>query len=292
MNATNPEWGPHPWWSGPTGTTPEQGMRDATTAVTNAILNHPRSLQKRIGPSEIGNPCDHCLAARLAGWDKHEPGIPWTTTRGTAMHEWMERLFNQADTNRPDYAQRGHLRRWVTEETVAVGTIGDTLITGSTDLLDLEACLQVDFKFVGASSLRRYRAQGPSQTYRVQAHLYAKGWNDAGVRVDTVSIWFLPAVSAKFSDHFWWHEPYQPHVADDALARANHLHTQLALLGSISPAARDEWISSLPRAQGCWDCARYPRDHTPSPPVERGIALDIPTRPSRPQPNTLEGHHS
>ena len=50
--------------------------QEITRLIQQMIANQPRSLQRIIGPSEIGNPCDHCLAARLAGWDKHEVETP------------------------------------------------------------------------------------------------------------------------------------------------------------------------------------------------------------------------
>ena len=55
---------------------PNEATREIQSIVAHQILHQPRSLQTRIGPSEIGNPCDHCLAARLAGWEKQEDGIP------------------------------------------------------------------------------------------------------------------------------------------------------------------------------------------------------------------------
>lgn len=271
------------WWSSDQGIPPEVATEQITQTIKNTILNHPRSKQKRIGPSEIGTDCDHCLAAKLAGWEQHEQGIPWTTTKGTAIHAWLEHTFNQADIDRTGYAAGGFKRRWVTEETVTVGRIGDQDITGSTDLLDIEAGLTVDWKFVGTSSLRRYKTQGPSQVYRVQQQLYAHGWNAAGIPVRTVSICFLPAQSAKFSDHFWWMEPYQPQVAEQALARANHLWTQLNVLAQLGTQVRDQWITDLPRGEHCWDCARYP-DYQAQPTTEQGVLLDLAPKSPAPIP--------
>ena len=47
---------------------------DIRTVIEDAITNHPRTLQKQIGPSEVGTPCDHCLAAKLAGWEETRDG--------------------------------------------------------------------------------------------------------------------------------------------------------------------------------------------------------------------------
>ncbi|WP_434080384.1 hypothetical protein [Sanguibacter sp. Z1732] len=64
----------------------DEALREARWVIEHAITHQPRSLQERIGPSEIGNPCDHCLAAKLAGWKQTEDGVPWLPFLGTAAH--------------------------------------------------------------------------------------------------------------------------------------------------------------------------------------------------------------
>jgi hypothetical protein len=238
------------------GGDPAQSLRDLRAIVENAIVNHPRSLQKRIGPSEIGNPCSHCLAAKLAGWPQTADGVAWLPTIGTATHAWLEEQILQHEINRNAIHTTG--RRWLTEERVTVGQLGGVDVTGSTDLVDLATGVVIDHKIVGLSTLRKVRSKGPSDVYRVQADLYAKGWNDAGVRVDHVAIAFYPRNSASLDDAIWWHAPHDRGRALDALARANRLHANLTALESISVAARDQWITALPRDPDCWDCARYP----------------------------------
>lgn len=48
---------------------------------------------KEIGPSELGTDCLHCLAARLAGWEKRQSAA-WLPFIGTCVHERFEHLFN------------------------------------------------------------------------------------------------------------------------------------------------------------------------------------------------------
>lgn len=225
--------------------------REITGLIVDAITNQPRSLQRTIGPSELGNPCDHCLAARLAGWTKHEKQTPWLTVIGTAMHAWLE---NQFENINKTYKQAHGTDRYLTERRVKVGMIGGTEIWGSTDLVDLQARMTVDWKIVGDRSLRKY-AHGPSPTYRAQAHLYAKGWNDTGTPIEHVSIYFLPRNRPMDAGH-WWHEPYDPALAQTTLDRAAWLARNLEALAPI-PKARDAWISNLPREPGCWDCSKY-----------------------------------
>lgn len=244
-----------PWTQPYEGGDPKQSLRDVRSIIENAIVNHPRSLQKRIGPSEIGNPCDHCVAAKLAGWQETERGIPWLTTIGTAVHAWCEDVVNLHESNRNALHTTG--RRWLSEQKVMVGHIGGAEVWGSTDLVDVVTGVVIDFKVVGPTTLRSAKA-GPEAKYRVQADLYAKGWNDAGHRIDHVAIAYLPRNAQSLDDAIWWTAPHDRGRAERALERANQLHTNLAALASISETARDAWITSLPRAPRCWDCARYP----------------------------------
>lgn len=255
------------------GATTEQLTAPIEALLLHQITHQPRSLQKRIGPSELGTPCDHCLAAKLACWQQTENGIPWASTVGTAIHElledfvWKHNLKTEAAHPRQPF-------RYFTEQTITVGTIGDTPITGSIDLLDVLTGSTVDWKCVAKTSLDKYRRNGPSQTYRVQAHLYAKGCNDAGIPVERVSICFLPRASNNFYERHWWSEPYDPQIAANALTRANQLNTNLEALAGISLEVRDQWISSLPRDPACWDCARYP-DNPTTPTTSGGVLLDL-----------------
>lgn len=244
-----------PFAQPPADLTPEVALGQARGVIEHAIANHPRSLQRTIGPSEIGTPCDHCLAAKLAGWEQTDEGVRWLPFVGTSVHAMLERIFVDHETARNAPHTTG--RRWFTEARVMVGTIAGREVWGSTDLLDTAACMTVDWKIVGAATLRNAHV-GPSVTYQVQADLYAKGWNDAGVCVDTVAICYLPRGSVSLEDAVWWHAPHDRDRAEAALARANRVAANLTALESISIGARDAWITALPREGHCFDCARYP----------------------------------
>ena len=65
--------------------------------IRGAIANHPRSLQKRIGPSEIGTPCDRRIGYKLLGQDENPRGDAWKPTVGTAVHGWLEKALEDAN---------------------------------------------------------------------------------------------------------------------------------------------------------------------------------------------------
>lgn len=217
-------------------------------AIRASIENHPRSQQKRIGPSELGTPCDHCLAAKLAGWEKNDTH-GWLPFIGTAVHAELDTIFTLA--NRDHY-------RWATEQTVTVGTIGGVEITGSCDLYDHDTGTVIDHKVVGKTTLDQARRSGASPTYRVQAHLYGLGWANRGETVTQVAINYLPRNAVSLEHGVWWTEPWDRDIAEAALARANRLHTNLTVLSTISTEARDAWITGLPRDPHCRDCQKFP----------------------------------
>lgn len=223
--------------------------------VIGSIVNQPRSLQKRIGPSELGIPCSIRLLKKLAGVpEPPRPDVPWKPTIGTAVHAYLEEAFTKLSA--PGTEQAGRYRM---EERVTVGNIGDTAITGSTDLFDEWTRTVVDWKIIGSNMMKKYRAHGPSQQYRVQAHLYGRGWVNAGFDTQMVCIAFLPR-ETEFTDSFIWTEPYQEQIAEAALDRANKLAHLINTIGvdaavSLYQPCDDRWCpwcgtgSSWPRRE-------------------------------------------
>ena len=111
------------------GGDPHAALRELRATIEHAITNQPRSLQERIGPSELGTPCDHCLAAKLAGWQQTENGVPWLPYVGTAMHAQLEELFITCENERTG-GNHTASRRWLCEQPVMVGHIGGEEIWG------------------------------------------------------------------------------------------------------------------------------------------------------------------
>lgn len=219
-------------------------VRVAIDAILEAaMIGEPRSQQKLIGPSEIGSACEHCLAAKLAGWDQI-PEAAWLPYIGTAVHAYLEGVFNPLDG-------------WLTETRVSVGRIAGIEITGTSDLFHIESGTVIDWKLVGATTLTKAK-RGPSKVYRAQANLYGLGFLRAGYDVNNVAIYYLPRNAVSLKQGVWWTEPFNPVIALEALDRATKLYGQILEGG-------DDFIRALPRAKDCWDCERfadYP-GHTP-----------------------------
>lgn len=216
--------------------------------IAEAIAAHPRSRQAAAGPSELGTPCARRLAYKMAGVPAVNDVPPaWKPTVGTAVHTWLEQAFTAANTALSDAAGTP-VTRWVLEQAVTVGQVGGVDVTGRCDCYDRATATVIDFKVLGVSSLRAYKAGGPSEQYRTQVHLYGAGFVNAGHVVDTVGILGLPQ-NGNLADAWTWAEPYDPDLAAKALDRADGIATLVAAAGAAAatllPTA-DAWCSFCP----------------------------------------------
>jgi hypothetical protein len=205
-------------------------------AFEEAITGAPRSQQQLIGPSEIGIECDRCLAKKLAGVPERRDAA-WYPAQGTAVHSWAE------------HAVIDHFPRGVAEKRVIVGILADRLIGGTCDLYDTQTYTILDFKHVGSNTIKSAKV-GPKVEYRKQVHMYGRGYQLDGHRVDNVAILYIPRTEPTLRSSYFWHEPYDQRVAQEALDRAQKMMDFIIANGNGA-------IVTLPQAPGCYSCNRY-----------------------------------
>lgn len=223
--------------------------------IWQTAANNPRSLQRAIGPSEVGTPCVRRIGYKLVGTPATNQADTWLATIGTAVHAWLAETFNTD--------------RFLVEHRVQV-TEG---LAGSIDLFDKQTKTVIDWKVVGDTSLKRYKANGPGEQYRTQAHLYGVGLTNAGYEVEQVAIAFLPRGGSLRAMHLW-SEPFNPQIAWEAINRL-----QLAR-ASIESAGADA-LGLLPATEShCHFCPFFLPGSTE---VRTGCpgADPSPTRPNK-----------
>lgn len=219
-------------------------------AIRHKIDHHPRSLQKRIGPSEIGSTCDRRIGYKLLRQPEKPRGDAWKPTVGTAVHTWIQEALDD-DDQRLVIASGGLIDdnqlTWITEARVTVGYLADgTEITGSADAYHRPSRTVIDHKIVGVASLRDKKANGPGQQYRVQVHLYAAGLVMSGTPVDHVAINFLPQ-NGNLTDGHWWTEPFDFAIAADAIGRLRAIEAHITRTGGVDGLdAADAWCAFCP----------------------------------------------
>ena len=188
-------------------------VRDLIRADDRA---RPRAQQTRIGPSQVGHPCDRYLGHTIAGTDRNAPTrLPLAAWQGTAMHAAMADLLD------------GH-PEWDTELAVTLPNTGHLTddghnITGTLDAYHRPSRTIVDWKYAGDSGVKAARINGPADVYRVQVHLYAYALTTAGTPVEHVAVGYIPRSGDPWLVHVWT-EPYDPAlVAAPALARLDRI---------------------------------------------------------------------
>lgn len=224
------------------------GPPPSTLAVMRDVLgdldaSRPRSMQTRVGPSELGTPCQRQLAYKIAGAPRRLPDNrpPWAPMQGTAVHGLMEEALQYHNR------QLGY-QRWVIEERLHM----DDEISGSGDAFDLDTGTVVDWKHVGTTALREVKRKTipnhllVKQEYRIQGHVYGYGHERAGRDVRWIRLVFL-ARSHDFNDSAEWTEAYNPNIAINALDR--YYATQ-DLIGTLDVANNPDMWGLVPAVPG------------------------------------------
>lgn len=219
---------------------PQSTVTELRDLLINHDANSARSLQAAIGPSEIGVPCDRQLGMRLHSLPRRpDPRVPWAPIQGTATHTYI------ADVLRAHNEQLGR-QRWIVEERVWP----DNMISGSGDAYDADQATVVDWKLVGANSLKKYRKTVRPE-YRIQAHLYGLGHERAGRPVRYVRLVYL-ARDHDYDKSFEWTEPYDPQIAENALERMYRVMNLLADLGVADTPALWGAVPAIPTPDCVW----------------------------------------
>lgn len=190
--------------SGNTPWASDYAIKDMRRVAVEQAAQAPRSLQRHLGPSELGHECDRQVVAKMAG----VPGTnhlldPWASIVGTAIHAWL------ADAFEGDNARSG-TPRWLTEYRVTPAPLVNNPGTG--DLYDVQTRAVVDHKCQGDSVRAKLRRDGPSLHYRVQLKLYGLGFRALGLPVERVVLASWPRTKSTLDDLYVWEEPF---VEDD-----------------------------------------------------------------------------
>lgn len=185
---------------------PKIQFTDYKRIIREQIDAHPRSQQTQIGLSEIGHPCDLWMGYKMLGHETVNPSQgSWRPTVGTAVHTWLEACFSR------------YPHRFLTECVVDVGGT-----PGHCDLFDIDLLTVVDFKVVGATTLKKAARGDISEQYRKQMHAYGVGYLRLGHPVRRVAIMFLPS-SGELDEGIFYAEDFDPHLVADAIGRLDDI---------------------------------------------------------------------
>ncbi|GIE84589.1 hypothetical protein [Actinoplanes regularis] len=208
---------------------PPSTVRELRQVLISYEASRPRSMQRELGPSELGTPCQQQIGRKLAGAPRKPIDAPtWAPFQGTAVHASMEDVV--AHWNK----QLGR-ERWLAEDRLVVtpsapntgGRPDYPSVAGSGDAFDQDHDMVVDWKHVGKTALEKLdralrmgkpTAEQVSPEYRTQGHLYGLGHKAKGRPVRYVRLVLL-ARDYDYDKSREWTEPYDEEIALAAIGR-------------------------------------------------------------------------
>ena len=217
-----------------------------------------RDLQIAIGPSSIGDPCDHCvgeiLRAKVPGAPIPRPQrfslAPWI---GTGVHLLFEQIMDGLDG-------------WQSERRLYCGDIlgrdgnpdyGE--VWGSADGYHEPAATVVDWKVVGDTTLKRLRNGQTSTAYRYQKQTYGRGYELLGYPVRSVLNVYIPRNGRDERDFIFDVDHYDGTMAEEAFERATVIWNDYVCTDRV------HWLESDP---DCFNCNRW----EPAPTGMKGLS--------------------
>ena len=214
-----------------------------------------RDKQRKVGPSELGDLCERCLAEKLLGVHKEEKTHPLAPMIGTAFHLYLENVIG--------------LKDYLKETKVTVGTIegyGD--IRGTADGFDTATGHVVDYKVLSKKKIKAFSSatffdedynpefysdsmtEGQLKKYYYQMQLYGLGMENAGYEVNHTSLILFPRDCTVESVMSASHElcfKYNREAALNVLERAKQIF-------KWANENRDN-LGELDSHPGCYYCA-------------------------------------
>jgi hypothetical protein len=157
-------------------------------------------------------------------------GDGWAAFVGTAIHASLEQMFMWADAGTGRFAVEQRLE------------FGHPIVPkGTADLLDRTLLMILDHKCQGRWSRNKLKTQGPSPTYKVQAHVYAHGARLRGEKIEKIAIVSWPRDEATLDDLYVHVEDYNPLIAKRAFERVEKIGAEVeAKLNMNDPTLEDK----------------------------------------------------
>jgi hypothetical protein len=200
-------------------------IADMLTTVIRAAADHsPRSLQRTLGPSQIGTPCDLRIGFALAGVEPvNNTSDPLPSILGTGTHSWLAGAFTEANRGL-DHVE------WLVEQRVDI--LPGIVPGGNGDLFHVPTRTVIDWKFPGETAMRKYRKDGPGPEYEIQIQTYGVGFLKRGLTPKRVAIVFIPRAGRLDGIHVWT-DTFKPEIAATALQRVQAINDRVQAGGLV-----------------------------------------------------------
>lgn len=155
-----------------------------------------RSLQKALGPSEVGHQCHRQVAGKLAQLPTiNHVSDPWPSIVGTSLHAWLADCLTAANE------RLGRVRFLAEHRVTPTGFEGHP---GTGDGYDADTESVIDHKALGDTSMGKLKQHGAPRHYFVQTLLYARGFRALGLPVRRVVLLAWPRTRSTLDAMYVW----------------------------------------------------------------------------------------
>lgn len=217
-------------------------VRDLLMATVT--MPSSRDEQRMPGPSDLADPCDVCVAHKIAlscGMAIENPNrrnFSLKAWNGTAVHQKIERDLPRV------------YRHAEQEITVEIGeVVGLGMIKGHIDLYLPLMKAMCDWKTTDLKKLNVYRTSGVPASHFGQTMLYMHGLRTSGREAEVATLAYIPRDSNRTSDMWVASCSFREDIALGLLERAEQL-TDLVRSGRSAGLEPDA---------GCFVCMVQPR---------------------------------
>lgn len=236
-------------------------LRDA---VTRFAARMARSLQRHLGPSELGHQCDRQLIGKMAGAGHGDSSNslhdPWASFVGTAIHAILEDVFKwDAAAQDPQKSEAENGRnpgRWEAERRVTPDPKSPSPHPGTADLYDWKYKGVVDHKCQSEAVRDKLKRNGPPPHYFFQMMLYALGYMWAGFTVERIMLVSWPRTKSTMNDIY----VYEHVITQDDMQATYDLLEKTAVREEIAKFVANGTISlyDIPMTPSDSDCQYCP----------------------------------
>ena len=205
------------------------------------LLKNPgeRDKQTLIGASEIGNPCDYCIANRLVKTPKAQSKYWLGAKLGTAMHRELEHEeLKHIET--PENYRFEVLKGARIEQSIYLGDIpGYGTLKSKPDLVLVSAEHLIDHKSSTRDKTKKYKLDGVPGQYYYQQQLYAWALNRSGVTITRISLAFVNRDGQTDDDIWVYSFDYDEEAALTAWHRLEGIWEYVSTGGDIDELESD-----------------------------------------------------
>lgn len=237
--------------------------KELRDVVSRYAARLPRTLQRHLGPSELGHQCDRQLVGKMAGVAHSNASSlhdPWASFVGTAIHAIMEDAFKW-DASAQDPAKTPQENgknpgRWEAERRVTPDPKSEAPHPGTADLYDWKYKAVVDWKAQSESVRDKLKRHGPPPHYFYQMMLYAFGYMWEGFTVERIVLVSLPRTKSSMDDIYVYEHVITQEDIDNTVKLLEKTAVREELAKAVASGVLD--LYDIPMTPSDSDCQYCP----------------------------------